>query len=463
MNTISKISVAVTLSLGLFVAQSCVHDDDYATPPIECNLPVANITLPELMQRVNANQLNVDSNKAILDDLILEAYVISSDETGNIYKTISIQDNPTNPTVGTQIEINAGNLYNDYPLGSKIQIRLKGLKARLDERAGIIKIGSVDPGFDIGRIPLTEYKKYIFKTCEPVQEIKPKEFNSLAEAMKNENINTLVKINNVQFLQPEIDKTYGTASKIESRELVDKTGSLKGVVVRNSNFADWKDEALPTGSGSITVVVSKYGSIWQVYIRDTKDVKFDQSRFDVGGGTNPGGGNTTEAANLLFKGADFNNWTDFTSSLNTFGITTGLGVQGIGNGRDGSNSFHLNGTTGTTNPFVFTVKAGTLTIPANPKKITMWVKGSAAKSLSFNVETTSGRTFFNLGVFGTENVTLTSQSNNQYSGAVNTNGEWRMITLNIEGMTLNSTGDLFALKAGSGTTYDLIIDNIKID
>ncbi|MEG1200076.1 MAG: DUF5689 domain-containing protein, partial [Algoriella sp.] len=359
MNTISKISVAVTLSLGLFVAQSCVHDDDYATPPIECNLPVANITLPELMQRVNANQLNVDSNKAILDDLILEAYVISSDETGNIYKTISIQDNPTNPTVGTQIEINAGNLYNDYPLGSKIQIRLKGLKARLDERAGIIKIGSVDPGFDIGRIPLTEYKKYIFKTCEPVQEIKPKEFNSLAEAMKNENINTLVKINNVQFLQPEIDKTYGTASKIESRELVDKTGSLKGVVVRNSNFADWKDEALPTGSGSITVVVSKYGSIWQVYIRDTKDVKFDQSRFDVGGGTNPGGGNTTEAANLLFKGADFNNWTDFTSSLNTFGITTGLGVQGIGNGRDGSNSFHLNGTTGTTNPFVFTVKAGT--------------------------------------------------------------------------------------------------------
>ena len=463
MNTISKISVAVTLSLGLFVAQSCVHDDDYATPPIECNLPEGNITLPVLMQRVNANQLNVDSNKAILDDLILEAYVISSDETGNIYKTISIQDNPTNPTVGTQIEINAGNLYVKYPVGAKIQIRLKGLRVQQDTRAGIVKIGSVDPSFDIGRIALTEYEKYIFKTCEPIQEIKPKEFNSLAEAMKNENINTLVKINNVQFLQPEIDKTYGTTSQIENRKLIDKTGSLKDVVLRNSNFADWKDEALPTGSGSITVVVSKYGSTWQVYIRDTKDVKFDQSRFDVGGGTNPGGGNTTEAANLLFKGSDFNNWTDFTSSLNTFGITTGLGVQGIGNGRDGSNSFHLNGTTGTTNPFVFTVKAGTLTIPANPKKITMWVKGSAAKSLSFNVETTNGRTFFNLGVFGTENVTLTSQSNNQYSGAVNTNGEWRMITLNIEGLTLNSTGDLFALKAGSGTTYDLIIDNIKID
>lgn len=463
MNTISKITLATALSLGLFTAQSCVQDDDYATPPIECNLSAANITLPELMQKVNSNQLNVDENKAILDDLILEAYVISSDETGNIYKTISIQDDPVNPTVGTQIEINAGNLYTKYPLGSKIQIRLKGLRAQQDTRAGIVKIGSVDPSFDIGRIGLTEYEKFVVKTCEPIQTIQPKEFNSLAEAMRNENVNTLVKINNVQFLQPDVDKTYGTASQIENRELVDKTGSRKGVVLRNSNFADWKDEALPTGSGSITVVVSKYGSTWQVYIRDTKDVNFDQPRFDVGGGENPGGGNNTEAANLLFKGADFNNWNDFLSSVNSFGITAGLGVQGIGNGRDGSNSYHLNGTTADSNPYVFTIKAGTLTIPTTPKKITMWVKGSAAKSLSFNVETTSGRVFYNLGAFGAENITLAAQENNQYTGAVNTNGEWKLITLNIEGLTLNSTGDLFAVKAGSRTTYDLIIDNIKID
>jgi len=93
----------------------------------------------------------------------------------------------------------------------------------------------------------------------------------------------------------------------------------------------------------------------------------------------------------------------------------------------------------------------------------MWVKGSAAKSLSFNVETTSGRVFYNLGAFGAENITLAAQENNQYTGAVNTNGEWKLITLNIEGLTLNSTGDLFAVKAGSRTTYDLIIDNIKID
>ncbi|MGV0922267.1 DUF5689 domain-containing protein [Empedobacter tilapiae] len=464
MNTISKITLATALSLGLFTAQSCVQDDDYSTPPIECNLPTANITLPELMQKVNSNQLNVDENKAILDDLILEAYVISSDETGNIYKTISIQDHPTNPTVGTQIEINAGNLYTKYPLGSKIQIRLKGLRAQQDTRAGIVKIGSVDPGFDIGRIGLTEYEKYIFKTCEPIQEIKPKEFNSLAEAMKNENVNTLVKINNVQFLQPEIDKTYGTASKIENRELVDKTGSLKDVVVRNSNFADWKDELLPTGSGSITVVVSKYGSTWQVYIRDTKDVKFDQPRFDVGGGQNPGGGNETEATNLLFKGADFNNWADFISSINTeYGIKD-YATSAVGLGRDNSNALQIKGTPGG-NDYVFTAKL-TNELPANPKKITFYVKGKSGKSLSLNVnKSTTGFTPFNVGDLSNQVVTISGATNNQYNGTIDTKGEWVLVTLNVEGLDIQKTigKDLFSLKVGKDVAYDLIIDNIKID
>lgn len=465
MNTISKISVAVTLSLGLFVAQSCVHDDDYATPPIECNLPEANIKLPELMQKINANQLNLDANKAITDDLILEAYVISSDETGNIYKTISIQDDPTNPTVGTQIEINAGNLYTQYPLGSKIQINLKGLRAQKDTRAGIIKIGSVDPTYDLGRIALTEYEKYIVKTCDPIQEIKPKEFNSLAEAMKNENVNTLVKINNVQFLQPDIDKTYGTASQIENRELVDKKGSLKNVVVRNSNFADWKDELLPTGSGSITVVVSKYGSTWQVYIRDTKDVKFDQPRFDVGGGTNPGGGNTTEAANLLFKGSDFNNWSEFLASINSFGlIKTGYAMSGVGLGRDNTNALQLKGTP-IANDYVFTTLVNNA-IPATPKKITFYVKGTAGKSLSLNVYKTDGKyVVYNLGDLSNSAVTLASTDANQYNGIIDTKGEWVLVTLDITGVDIQKTPgqNVFALKVGKDVAYDLVVDNIKID
>ena len=36
MNTITKLTIATALSLGLFTAQSCVQDDDYSVPSLEC-------------------------------------------------------------------------------------------------------------------------------------------------------------------------------------------------------------------------------------------------------------------------------------------------------------------------------------------------------------------------------------------------------------------------------------------
>ena len=313
MNTISKLTVAGILSLGLFVTQSCVQDDDYSVPPIECEKTLkANISMVDLITKAASGQIQLESNGAIAENLIMDAYVISSDETGNIYKTISLQDSPENPTVGIQIEIDGGNLYNEYPLGARIQISLKGLVVAKDR--GVMKIGSVDPNFAVGRIKVAEMKKYIFKTCDPVKQIQPKVVNSLAEALLPGNVNTLVTINNVQFKQPEVDLTYSVSGTTVNRVLIDKTG--KETDLRNSGYAKWFDEALPTKSGSITVIVSMYNSSYQLFIRDTKDVNFTQDRFTVGGGGgNTGGG--VEATNLLFPGSDFNDWNVFLSSLNS--------------------------------------------------------------------------------------------------------------------------------------------------
>ena len=462
MKTISKLTIAGILSLGLFITQSCVHDDDYATPPIECaDKFVANITISELTTKVTTGALKLDANGAVADDLIMDAYVISSDETGNFYKTISLQDKVKDPTIGIQIEIDGTNLYTEYPLGARIQISLKGLVVAKDR--GIMKIGSVDPAFAVGRIPSATMKKYIFKTCDAVQTIEPKVFNNLADALKSGNLNTLVTVNNIQFKQPEIDLTYGVNATTVNRSLIDKAG--KEVDLRNSGFAKWYGDALPTGSGSITFVVSIYNSTWQVYIRDTKDVKFDQPRFDVGGGTNPGGGNTTEAANLLFKGSDFNNWSEFLASINSFGlIKTGYAMSGVGLGRDNTNALQLKGTP-IANDYVFTTVVNNA-IPATPKKITFYVKGTAGKSLSLNVYKTDGKyVVYNLGDLSNSAVTLASTDANQYNGIIDTKGEWVLVTLDITGVDIQKTAgqNVFALKVGKDVAYDLVVDNIKID
>src|SRR5690606_12068520 len=76
-------------------------------------------------------------------------------------------------------------------------------------------------------------------------------------------------------------------------------------------------------------------------------------------------------------------------------------VQGIGTGALGTNSLHINGTP-TANDYVFTISAlAQGNIPDNPTKITFWVKGASAKSLSINIyRATTGYDVFNVSDLG---------------------------------------------------------------
>ncbi|MGL5235773.1 MAG: DUF5689 domain-containing protein [Empedobacter falsenii] len=277
MNTISKLTIASILSLGLFTAQSCVQDDDYSTPPVECPKVDANISIKDLKDKLKTGQLNIDEKGNILDDLIVEGFVISDDETGNVYKTLMLQNSATDGTDGIQFVSDLVNLYTRYPLGSKIQIHLKGLKVANDR--GAIKIGSSVGQYDLNNLLESDIKSKIFRTCDPLVEIKPRVYTNIKDALTEENINTVVTLEGVQFLQPEIDKTYAENQVTKDRKLVDKKG--EEVILRNSGYAKWWQSALPTGSGSIRVIISRYNSTWQLYINDTNDVKFDQGRFTV--------------------------------------------------------------------------------------------------------------------------------------------------------------------------------------
>ena len=474
MNTIAKLTIATALSLGLFTVQSCVQDDDYSVPSLECpQKKEANITIKDLLDQVSNKTLKVDEKGMVVEDLIVEGIVITSDESGNLSNTISFQDKASGAPAGIQIELAERPVYGFYPIGSTVQVYLKGLKVAEDR--GTIRIGTKLTGtqattFDLDRMPKELREKVFIKTCDPIQTIAPKEVNSLAEALKPENVNTLVKINNVQFESPEVAQTYypvGSTSTADNVKLIDKKGGK--VDLRTNKYASFKDIKLPTTSGSITVLVSYYKSgnnaSYQLFIRDTKDVKFDQPRFDVGGGQNPGGGNNSEAANLLFKGSDFNVWADFLSSINSFGLVKDTyATSGVGVGRDNTNALLLKGTP-KANDYVFTTIVNN-TIPATPKKITFYVKGTSGKSLSLNVYKSDKKyVVYNVGDLSNSNVSLSPIDANQYTGKIDTKGEWVLVTLNIEGVDIQKTAgeNIFALKVGKDEAYDLVIDNIKID
>lgn len=463
MNTIKKIKNILFVLLGLGLLNSCVQDDEFAIPSTDIACTDAwetNMTLQELVALVDA-----DSDRIVKfeDEKIIEGYVISDDLPGNFFKTISIQDSPTNPTIGVQVEIDAYNLANYYPLGSKIKISLKGIYAGFDR--GVYKIGETyDSNGEtrVGRMRAEIRADHVKRACDALVEITPVVFESIAAAKTNGKLNTLITIKNVQFQENQLGLPYAPPGETVDRVLEDPNNGT--IILRNSGYADFAAQILPEGSGNITTVLSKFNSTFQLYIRDELDVKFDQPRFgeDGGGGDDPG-----PSANAVpaFAGNDFENYAAFLAGLNNFGIQS-YATQSPGTGVDGSNSLKISMASTPNNDYVFTslTRSG---LPATYSKVHFYVKGTSSKSISINLYKTDGSYYaFNLGDV-TGNKTVSMSESNQYSGGINTGGNWAIITLDLSSISdlnvTNTSGNFFALKVGSGQPYDLHLDNFTIE
>lgn len=280
----SFVKISLMSLLSLATLSSCVRDDKYDVPTITCENQFGepNATITQIKALAPTPDANFISNHIIQDDLIFEGYVISSDEEGNFYKTLVLQDAVENPTAGIQIAINKTFLYGDYPLGAKVRVKAKGLSVGIDR--GVVKLGLGTP---TGQIQASQMSKYISGVCNgnamEVQAIKPIELNSIEEATKEQYINTLVKIKGVQFRDADGTLTYGDAvNKINvDRTIIDKNGG--SMVLRNSGFAAFTGQKIPQGSGDITMVMTQYTSgrniTWQGYVNSVKDIALTENRF----------------------------------------------------------------------------------------------------------------------------------------------------------------------------------------
>ncbi|WP_288947353.1 fimbrillin family protein [uncultured Porphyromonas sp.] len=172
---------------------------------------------------------------------------------------------------------------------------------------------------------------------------------------------------------------------------------------------------------------------------------------------------------LLFPGANFDDFDAFKASLNKFGLAK-YATQ-VDGGKSGK-ALLIKGTPAK-NAYIFTTTKNASDLTA-ATKITFYIKGTAGKSLSINVysddkETNNGKTYqaykpFNLEtVSGTADVTLNPQEKNGYIGTIDTQGEWVKVTLNIAGLKLATQESFFALKVGSKSDYDLMIDDFTIE
>ena len=114
--------IGLLLLISLFYG--CVKDQDFSTPTVDCI--ESEITVTNTIQQVK-DMYTFGGATLIETDVVIEGYVVSSDKSGNIYKTLSIQDKPENPTSAIKISIDETNMYTKYDVGRKIYVKLKGL------------------------------------------------------------------------------------------------------------------------------------------------------------------------------------------------------------------------------------------------------------------------------------------------------------------------------------------------
>ena len=275
------------LSLTVFLT-SCVQDDEYSTPDLQgkCQTLTPTKTIAEVKTAYASN------TATITDDIIIEGYVSSSDESGNVYKTIYLQDAPENPTQGLVVSVDAVSTYTSYPQGSKVYIKLKGLA--FGKYGSVLQVGynNLDPVTNtttFGRIPEKLVANHLVRSCASKVKMVPKVI-TLASLTNTSTVDpligALVQINNAEFPINLLCNIYAPNGTTVNRQIVDPTMTtpINSRVVRNSGYASFAADQLPSGNGTFVGILSKFNSDYQFFINRVSDLNMKGARLD---GTTP--------------------------------------------------------------------------------------------------------------------------------------------------------------------------------
>ncbi len=270
-------------SLFLTTTFSCVDDDFGTVDTDQCeSIPVTK-TVQDITSTATA------AYKKWATDDVIEAYVTSSDEAGNFYKSISFMS--VDGTIGFSMPIDQYNLYTYYEPGRKVFVKMKDLYYATDNSSTII--GSLfnndtpDNSTDdkVGRISRISYDKVLRRSCDKVDENTIVKKNlTIAQAKNNQYINMLVEFDAVQFTDASLGKKYydttlNSIGGATNHEIIDVAGNR--IVLRVSEFADFNTKMVPDKNGKIRGVITKFGSTFQFMIRTENDVMLTNPRIDL--------------------------------------------------------------------------------------------------------------------------------------------------------------------------------------
>jgi hypothetical protein len=268
--------------IGL-VFQACVKTDDFETPKLD---------IPEVL--IDGHKTSIDAVKGNFNfqteeiytfnntNTWVEGYVISSDEGGNFYKELILQDKPVDPTAGIQILLDKNSLYLTYDIGRMVFIKLDGLSLGFNN--GVLQLGIQNRG-DVVAIPNSMIEDHV-KRSEIKEEIVPLQLR--IEDFSPEHRNIFVQLENVQF-DPNLVREANRFSFASN--VVDRYDGQRQIIscengattmMSTSTFSDFKSLLLPMGSGSVQGILTRdfYDDQYVIIVNSPDALKMNGERCD---------------------------------------------------------------------------------------------------------------------------------------------------------------------------------------
>ena len=265
-------------------ATSCMDDDwDNPTgdiPPYGNNdLQETNVvTIADLKDMYSYALQEQTDTARITDDIQIKARVTGNDLGGNLYNQIAVEDG----TGALLICINKGGLWGYLPVGQEILVSLKDLYIGTYNYQPQIGTpytdnnGRTSPS-RMNRTLWQHHFKLIGKA--DASTVVPVELDT--DRLKDtdylmEHVGQLISVKGVKLTEADGTKTFAPEEDMLGNGVSRDINGNSNFVLRTSTYADFAGTVMPQEPVDITGVLTRYGSYWQLVMRDANDIKLSE-------------------------------------------------------------------------------------------------------------------------------------------------------------------------------------------
>ena len=255
-----KITIIAILIAAILAG--CDLKQDVA--PMPTFVGEANTTIAELLAMHPIGSEDSYDSIPIGSNIIICGYVTTSDEWGNNYKYINIEDE----TGAIQIKINHTALYKKYQIGERIYVKCDGLVLgdyRKLPQLGLWANGAMQP------IPSFKTYLYLFPDGAPTGGFNPIDMTTIPAAndIPSTMYNRKVRLLGATFVEGGM-ATFSDPGAATSHDIKMSDGST--ITLRTSNYATFAGQTLPVGTGEITGILTRYNNYVQLVINSPDDL-----------------------------------------------------------------------------------------------------------------------------------------------------------------------------------------------